>query len=331
MNNNYLISIIIPVYNLQDSIYRCLNSIMNQTYENLEILVIDDGSTDSSKNIIMEISKLDSRIHYIYKSNGGVTSARLLGIEKSHGDFIGFVDGDDEIEPDMYELLIRNSIKYDADISHCGYQMIFTDGRINYFYNSGHTVIQNNLKGIEDLLSGKKIEPGLWNKLFRKSLFHKLINSKVIDTTIKINEDLLMNYFLFKNSHKSVFEDICKYHYIVRDTSASRQPLNINKIYDPINVKKIILDDVPDSLKNEAFKAYITTLINIYNTIILEEDKCWNEEKKEVRNLLLRLANKKYLLEKRQLILFILIQYLPYLEALMYKFYCKYIQENKYE
>lgn len=123
MNNN-LISVIVPVYNLENYIERCLKSIQNQTYSNIEIIVVDDGSIDDSWNVINRIAKEDNRIIPVHKENGGVSSARMLGLDNANGEWIGFVDGDDEIEEDMYEVLINNAFECNADISHCGYKMI---------------------------------------------------------------------------------------------------------------------------------------------------------------------------------------------------------------
>lgn len=223
MNKKLKISIVVPVYNLQDCIERCVKSILAQTYTNLEILIVDDGSTDNSRQVIEKLAESDSRIVSIFKDNGGVTSARLTGVEKASGEWIGFVDGDDEIEPDMYRLLLDNGIKYGADISHCGYQMIFSDGRIHYFYNTGCLVKQDRTKGLKDLLDGSLVEPGVCNKIFRRNLFNKLLDSEMMNTDIKINEDLLLNYYLFSEVNSSIFEDVCKYHYIVRKIQLQEQ------------------------------------------------------------------------------------------------------------
>ena len=134
---NEKISIIIPVYNLEKYIKRTAESVLKQTYTNIEVIIVDDGSSDESWKIIQKIADKDNRVIPIHQENGGVTSARLKGVRRSTGEWIGFVDGDDEIESDMYEILLNNAKKYNADISHCGYQMIFEDGRVNYFHNTG--------------------------------------------------------------------------------------------------------------------------------------------------------------------------------------------------
>lgn len=191
---NEKISIIIPVYNLEKYIKRTAESVLKQTYTNIEVIIVDDGSSDESWKIIQKIADKDNRVIPIHQENGGVTSARLKGVRRSTGEWIGFVDGDDEIESDMYEILLNNAKKYNADISHCGYQMIFEDGRVNYFHNTGCLVQQDRTTGLKDLLDGSLVEPGLCNKLFHKNLFHSLLHSTVMNEDIKINEDLLMNY-----------------------------------------------------------------------------------------------------------------------------------------
>ena len=185
----YMISIIVPAYNIAPYIERCLDSIIAQTYKNIEIIVVNDGSTDGTADIINKYATFDERIIPVHKSNGGVSSARFTGIEIAKGDYIGFVDGDDYIEPDMYERLINNALTHNADISHCGHKMVFPD-RINYFYNTNKLVLQNKIKGLNDLISGEYIEPGLCNKLYKKELFADLLNNKLVPEDIKINEDL---------------------------------------------------------------------------------------------------------------------------------------------
>lgn len=234
-----LISVIVPVYNLENYIVRTLDSILSQTYKNIEVIVVDDGSTDSSAKIIDDYADLyRDVIKILHIKNSGVSVARMKGVLAAKGDWIGFTDGDDVIEPDMYERLFDNAQKYNADISHCGYQMVFSNGRINYFHNTDKIRIQDKDTGIKDLLDGSIVEPGLCNKLYKSSLFSDFFDK--VDLNIKINEDLLWNYYLFLKSKKSVFEDFCPYHYIVRMTSASRQKLNKNLIFYPIKVLSLI-------------------------------------------------------------------------------------------
>ena len=323
--NNKLISVIVPVYNLENYIERCLKSIQNQTYSNIEIIVVDDGSIDDSWNVINRIAKEDNRIIPIHKENGGVSSARMLGLANANGEWIGFVDGDDEIEEDMYEVLINNAFECNADISHCGYKMIFNDGRITSFYDTKVKKIQDNTTGIIDLLEGDLIEPGLCNKLYKKSLFEDI----ELDTNIKINEDLLLNYYLFKNSQLSIFEDLTKYHYLIRDNSASRSKLNDYKIYDPIRVKEVILNDADDEYKSTAQKVFLRTLIYVYNSLIINEGDFVNDKKK-IRKMIF--SNRCYcsLLNSKLKIMTNMIMLIPNFYKIIYKIYYHNILKSKY-
>lgn len=234
------ISVIIPAYNIEGFLPATLDSVLVQTYQNLEIIVVNDGSSDATADVINDYAQKDNRIRAIHKENGGVTSARLRGVVEATGDYIGFVDGDDYIEPQMYERLIENLKQYDADISHCGYRMVFPS-RVDYYYNTGEVSLQANQTPCADLLEGKFVEPALVNKLYRRALFDGL--DGWIDKSIRINEDLLMNFYLFRRARIAVFEDICPYHYILRRGSAATSTLNAHKLGDPTKVLQILANE----------------------------------------------------------------------------------------
>ena len=238
------ISIIVPAYNLEQHLAGCLDSILAQTHTNIEVVVVDDGSADHTADVIAQYAEKDPRIKPVYKENGGVTSARLRGVAEASGDWMGFVDGDDYVEPSMFERLLENAVTYQAQISHCGYQMVFPDGHRECYYNTGRLAQQDKLTGLKDLLDGSFIEPGLCNKLFHKTLFHSLLHDGVMDPTIRNNEDLLMNYYLFREAKKSVFEDVCPYYYMLRSGSAATGRLNEHKLKDPLRVLDVLLDEV---------------------------------------------------------------------------------------
>lgn len=240
------VSIIIPAYNIAPYIGRCLESVLAQTLKNIEIIVVDDGSNDSTAEIIKTYLTKDKRVKLIQKKNGGVTTARLMGIRTAVGEYIGFVDGDDMVDSDMFERLLNNAKKYHADISHCGYKMVFPS-RIDYYYNTGRLIQQNNVMALKDLISGEFVEPGLWNKLFHRRLFFELLQKQTMDCRIKYNEDLLMNYYLFKECTRVIYEDWCPYHYLVRNNSATSASMSVQKLTDPIKVLMYIEND---SLEN---------------------------------------------------------------------------------
>ena len=118
------ISVIVPIYKTEQFLSKCIDSIINQTYKNLEIILVDDGSPDNCPKICDEYAKRDNRIKVIHKENGGLSSARNAGIEIATGDFSAFVDSDDWIDSDMYESLVKLSDEYNADIAECGYRFI---------------------------------------------------------------------------------------------------------------------------------------------------------------------------------------------------------------
>lgn len=322
-----IISVIVPVYNLEKDLPRCLDSILAQTHPALEVIVVDDGSRDGSRTVMEHYARRDDRIKPVFKENGGVTSARLRGLAEASGEWVGFVDGDDEIEPDMYRRLLENALKYGADVSHCGYQMVFSDGRVNYFHNSGIIREQNSDTAIRDLLEGTLVEPGLCNKLYRWDLFRDL----QLPTDIRINEDLLMNYYLFKAAKHAVFEDRCPYHYIIREGSASRARLNEHKLYDPIRVKEIILADVPESLRPDAERALVNTCIYTYCGTVFDSSELSHRAAKDLRQTMAAHRTALSALPKRTRLLGELILRTPRIFRLLYPVYVRFFQKSKYD
>lgn len=262
--NSPLISIIIPAYNIAPYLSRCLESLIVQTYRQLEIIVVDDGSTDETGAIIDDWAGKDSRIKAIHKENGGVSSARMAGIAAATGEWIGFVDGDDYAEPEMFAHLLKNAQEHGADISHCGYQMVFPDGHIDMYYNTGRKELFDHEAGMQALLRGDYVEPGLWNKLFRWEVVLGFADSPLWDSSIRINEDLLMNYILFCRARSSVYEDIPFYHYMLRKGSAAttKKP-GLYKVQNPVQVMELILEDAKNthSVYPLAAERYLRVLI----------------------------------------------------------------------
>ena len=275
------ISIVVPAYNISTDLPRCLDSLLAQTYQNIEIVVINDGSKDGTAEVMNDYAVRDSRIKAVHKENGGVTSARLRGVAEATGQYIGFVDGDDCVAPDMYARLVENAMAYSADISHCGYQMVFPSGRVDYYYNTGRMVEQDNTKGLWDMIEGSFVEPGLWNKLYRRKLFEGLADW--MDTSIRINEDLLMNFYLFRQSKKAIFEDICPYHYILRTGSAATSKLNTHKLWDPLKVTQIMLAEAPAAVEPAVYQKWVRILVGGATMLAGDQKELTNPYRKETR------------------------------------------------
>lgn len=331
MGERELISIIVPAYNTEKYVGNCLKSILSQSYTNIEVIVVNDGSTDSTRKIVEEYVENDSRVTLVNTVNQGVSLARKEGITRARGQYIGFVDSDDFIEYDMYQTLLYYIKEYEADIAHCGVQMCFEDGRIHYFYNTGQFKQQDKEIGLIDLLEGKIIEPGLGNKLYKRCLLEKMLIENKMDFEIRQTEDLLMNYILFSYANKSVFIDTCKLHYMVRQGSSSRNGLNLSMIEDPIKVKELILTMAAGNVKNIAERAYISTLINSYNAIMLEGTSKYAENARCIRKMLVENDKFAKKLTRKTRILYHIIKYCPIFYGGLYRVYYKYFLKKRYE
>ena len=196
---------------------------------------------------------------------------------------------------------------------------------MNYFYNTGVVETHDKTQAIRELLSGERIEPGLCNKLFRKELFQ----CWRMDESIRINEDLLMNFYLFSAAEQTVFEDWCPYHYIVREGSASRTKLNEHKIYDPIIVKKVILENCDDGILVDAKSAFMTTCVYIYCGLLMEQGV--EEHLAAVRKEIVSHQEWVMLLPKRTKLLAELAIRMPTLLRHLYPVYAQRFQCKKYD
>ena len=320
-----------PCYNIREYLPRCIESILAQTYKNLEVILISDGSTDGTDEIIREYAKKDSRIIHIFKENTGVSDTRNRGLDIATGDYIGFVDGDDYIDPEMYETLLKNAIENNADISHCGYQMVFPS-RVDYYYNTGKKVIQDNKKGVRDIIVGDYVEPGVWNKLYRSDILKELR----MPPDIKINEDVIFNFYAFVNSQKSVYEDLPFYHYILRKGSAATSKINQNKLFDPVRVRKEIFEYSLKNLDNEiqsvAYSSYLNSIINLYRVVSNSKLKEYKEDSFILKRQIIEIKG-NFMLSKRVKTERFLFFHCTGLLMFAYKIYDNFLSKNtnKYE
>jgi len=209
------ISVIIPVYNAAKFLPKCIDSVLNQTYKNLEIILVDDGSTDESGKISDEYSYKDNRVRVIHKENGGSGDARNKGIKAATGKYIGFIDSDDYIETDMYEILLKTLYAYDADIVECAFYRIKKDNiTLPPKYSSGTPEQFNVSQAMEELIRNRKFTNMVWNKLYKKDLLQG-----VEFPVNRNNEDQVFTYKVFAHAQKLVSIDIPKYYYLHRDDS----------------------------------------------------------------------------------------------------------------
>jgi glycosyltransferase involved in cell wall biosynthesis len=210
-----IISIIIPIYNTEKYLRRCLDSVISQTYQNLDIILVDDGSTDDSGAICDEYQEKDKRIFVKHKTNGGLADARNTGLLMARGELIGFVDSDDWIEKDMYEIMIHDHLKTNSDIVACG--LYYADDREVVEYNwKGGLAKKKILTSFEALhfLLEEGVFNVAWNKIYIKNLFTTLFFP-----TSKICEDTYIMYKIFLNANKISIINEYKYYYFQRPNS----------------------------------------------------------------------------------------------------------------
>lgn len=322
------ISVIVPAYNIAPWISRSLDSLLAQTHQDLEIIVVDDGSADNIREILAAYCEKYSNIRAIHKENGGVTSARLRGVAEATGDWIGFMDGDDYVEPRMYARLLENAVTAGAEISHCGHQILFSDGRIEYVHKSDTVRVQDKRTGLWELLDNREVSLSLCTKLYRRELFAGI--EEWTDKTIKYNEDLLMNYYLFGKAEKSVFEGVCPYHYILRQDSASCKGISENYIFDPIRVRMILLERCEPEMREDVRQALIRNLLFNYAQLDVHPDR---KNLKEFRNRVRILLQKEqpyfYLLSLRNKVLAAMICKAPWMFRIAYGAYVAIFQREE--
>ena len=314
-----LISVIVPAYNCAQWLPGTLDSLLTQTYSNLEIIVVNDGSKDETAEIIDRYTRMDSRIRGIHQENGGVTAARLRGVREAVGEWIGFADGDDILEPDMLRHLMENAMKYGADISHCGFSVHHPDNSVEYMHGTGALKVQSHVTGLQDLLAEALVEPSLCTKLFRRRLFRGL--EEKMPRELKNNEDMLMNYYLFEQADTSVFEDICLYRYLLHPGSASRRKLNDHLIYDPIRVRQIILDHCEPDMREDARRALARMCLVSYRQLVVEPGREYRGDLKKVRSLIRQQLPHADMLPRRNRLLVHLISGAPWMFDCMFRVY----------
>lgn len=208
------ISVIVPVYNVEKYLERCLNSIVNQSYKNLEILLIDDGSKDLSSEICDEFSKSDNRIKVIHKENEGVAKARNVGLDMATGEYIAFVDSDDYIDLNMFEILMNNMKNTNADISMCDF--ISTGSSNEKSVISSNVCELSSFEALAHLYVDKDISfVSLWGKIFKKEIFNG-----VRLPLLTCGEDNAVLYKILYKSNKVVYSPSQLYKYYQRENSA---------------------------------------------------------------------------------------------------------------
>lgn len=263
------ISIIVPIYNCEKYISRCIESIVNQTYKNIEIILINDGSTDSTINILKNYEKRDNRINIINKSNTGVSDSRNIGIKKSTGDYIIFVDSDDWLEPDMIEKMTKKIEEKNVEVVRCNYYRNYEDNTQKIIQKYNEKIKEKVLYG-EDIrkeillkiLSGE-MQGYMWLLLIQKEVFKKL---KPFDKRISMMEDTVFYIDLLLNIDSIYIYDKALYHYYYNKNSASKSAKNFMRNYRNLLLVNTIESDFlkAKNLNNEKIKILYNTAHSEY-------------------------------------------------------------------
>ena len=220
MHNSFpLVSVVVPIFNIEAFLSECVESLIRQTYKNIEIILVNDGSTDNCGKICDEYSRIDARIQFIHKNNGGLISARKAGLEFSKGEYVAYVDGDDWVEPEMYGTLLRHAKESNADVVAAGHKENLS-GRIEILKNQARPGIYSGEKLKNELFSvmlysGKFSQFGIfsyvWGKLYKRSVLYN--NQMLVDEDIFIGEDAACLYPTLLDSKIVCVIETAHYHY----------------------------------------------------------------------------------------------------------------------
>lgn len=243
------LSIIIPVYNAEKYLRGTVESIIGQIYKEWELLLVDDGSTDSSHALCDALAKQDKRIVVLHKDNAGVSSARNTGLAKATGKFIAFVDADDFLEPDMYAVLMQDLKTNEADIASCS---IVTEKEYHPLGKQDTTNVQCFEAPLDMLLNGKFHAGSVWNKIFSRDCLQKL----AFNEHIKYSEDQLFLVEALMQAKKVTFNTAKLYHYMQRPGSLSWQDGNYAIWEGNAEARRLVYTMVSGSSENLAVKKY---------------------------------------------------------------------------
>ena len=280
-----LISVIVPVYNVEDYLDRCVESIVNQTYKNLEIILVDDGSVDNCPQMCDKWAEKDDRVKVIHKENGGQASARNDGLVIASGSLIGFVDSDDYIDLDMYASMYSIMQEKNCDIVECT-KCDFSDDEKTDVRRSGAVILFNQEEAIKDFIQETHLKCTVWNMLVKAE-----IAKKVRFDDGKTHEDILWPYRVYMLSERIVYIDTAFYFYYQRPGSTMNKEYS-EKRFDGLDAleerAKQVKKDYP-KYYNIATRAYLGSCKYQYQ-YLCRQPKC-KEYEEYKRNLFSRFCN----------------------------------------
>lgn len=241
---NPLISVIVPIYNVEKYLARCVDSIINQTYKNLEIILVDDGSPDRCPQMCDDYAKKDSRIKVVHKNNGGLSDARNAGMVVATGEYISFIDSDDYVSDDFFECLLDVMNKENSDIAECSVVKFYEDNRFDEFSDDLSVKTYDTQDAMSALIAENPFHQHVWNKLYKTELV------KDIPYAVgKLNEDEFWTYRVFGRANKVARINKTMYYYFQRSSSIMGVGYNIRRLdalEGKANRQKYIENNFPD-------------------------------------------------------------------------------------
>ena len=241
---NPLISVIVPIYNVEKYLARCVGSIVNQTYKNLEIILVDDGSPDRCPQMCDDYAEKDSRIKVVHKKNGGLSDARNAGMAVATGEYISFIDSDDYVSDDFFECLLDVMNKENSDIAECSVVKFYEDNRFDEFSDDLSVKTYDTQDAMSALIAENQFHQHVWNKLYKTELV------KDIPYAVgKLNEDEFWTYQVFGRANKVSKLNKTMYYYFQRNSSIMGVGYNIRRLdalEGKANRQKYIENNFPD-------------------------------------------------------------------------------------
>ena len=260
-----VVSIIVPVYKVEQYLDRCVQSIVNQTYKNLEIILVDDGSPDNCPAMCDAWAEKDSRIRAIHKENGGLSSARNAGLEMATGAFLQFTDSDDWLEPEMIAYLIDLAERNEADVVRCGYFESYETDEPDHPVGESRCVQPDVADQIIDLMNDGYLSGVVWNKLYRRTV----VGDVRYDPADGCSEDILYNFRVLSKTQKVVYGDKPLYHYAVRMDSITNDEFK-PVAFSIIRAKHIIMEahKNDEQVKPYCLKGYLNSAMIVMNNML---------------------------------------------------------------
>lgn len=222
---NPLISVIVPIYNVEKYLARCVDSIVNQTYKNLEIILVDDGSPDLCPQMCDDYAKKDSRIKVVHKKNGGLSDARNAGMAVATGEYISFIDSDDYVSDDFFECLLDVMNKENSDIAECSVVKFYEDNRFDEFSDDLSVKTYDTQDAMSALIAENPFHQHVWNKLYKTELVKDIPYAAG-----KLNEDEFWTYQVFGRANKVSKLNKTMYYYFQRNSSIMGVGYNIRRL-----------------------------------------------------------------------------------------------------